>query len=174
MVTDKGRKPLPPYVSYRTFRTFIDGLQAGIPARIDRSYWGERDSGSTGTQLITALRFLALIDEIGTPMTRLRALVTAKGFQRTEALKQIANSAYDFLSSKSLDPQVATYGQLEEAFQSIYQVSGGVVPRSFKNFLTILKSDVVFPLPFFIKKKPKTPHTNREKNFNPLGGNIAT
>src|SRR3990170_640788 len=158
MVTDKGRKPLPPYVSYRTFRTFIDGLQAGIPARIDRSYWGERDSGSTGTQLITALRFLALIDEIGTPMTRLRALVTAKGFQRTEALKQIANSAYDFLSSKSLDPQVATYGQLEEAFQSIYQVSGDVARKCIK-FFNSLESDAGISLSSFIIKKSRTTHT---------------
>ena len=74
MIDDKGKRTLPPYVSYRTFRNFIDGLQMGIPARIDRSYWGDRYSGSSGTQLMTALRFLGLIDSHGTPTTRLRQL----------------------------------------------------------------------------------------------------
>jgi len=42
MVAEKGKKSLPPYVSYRTFRNFIDGLQTGMPSRIDRSYWGRQ------------------------------------------------------------------------------------------------------------------------------------
>ena len=104
MDNDTVRKALPPYVSYRTFRNFIDELQMGIPARIDRSYWGERYSGSTGTQLMTALRFLGLINGGGVPTTRLRQLVSAAGAQRPEVLKQIARTAFDFLSEKSLDP----------------------------------------------------------------------
>ena len=71
MVEDRGQKRLPPYVSYRTFQAFVDGLQQVIPARIDRSYWGERSSGSTGTQLMSALRFLGLIDVNDTPTNRL-------------------------------------------------------------------------------------------------------
>jgi len=155
MVNNRVRKSLPPYVSYRTFRNFVDGLQLGIPARIDRSYWGDRYSGSTGTQLMTALRFLGLIDSNGMPMTRLRQLVSAKGAQRPEILKQIAYTSFDFLSARILDPQVATYAQLEEAFYNTYQVTGDVARKCIKFFVS-LESDAGVPLSTFIMKKSKT------------------
>ncbi len=159
MVSDKDRKSLPPYVSYRTFRNFVDGLQLGMPARIDRSYWGERYSGSSGTQLMTALRFLGLIDSNHTPTIRLRQLVSAKGTQRSEILKQIGYDAFDFLSERSLDPQVATYAQLEEAFFHTYQVTGDVARKCIKFFIS-LESDAGVPLSPFIMKRSKTIHAN--------------
>jgi len=96
MVSNKPRRHLPPYVSYRTFQNFIDGLKQRMPARIDRSYWGDRLSGSTGTQLMAALRFLRLIDAGGVPTDRLRRLVSTRGSQRTELLREIAYEAFDF------------------------------------------------------------------------------
>lgn len=159
MVDDKSKKTLPPYVSYRTFRNFIDGLQLGIPARIDRSYWGDRYSGSSGTQLMTALRFLGLIDSTSIPTTRLRQMVSAKGAQRSEVLKQIGYSAFDFLSERSLDPRGATYAQLEEAFYNTYQVTGDVARKCIKFFIS-LESDAGVPLSPFIMKKTKTMRTN--------------
>ena len=159
MDNERGRKSLPPYVSYRTFRNFVDGLQLGIPARVDRSYWGDRYSGSTGTQLMTALRFLGLIDGNGMPTTRLRQLVSAKGAQRSEILKQIAYTSFDFLSERSLDPQVATYAQLEEAFYNTYQVTGDVARKCIKFFVS-LESDAGVPLSTFIMKRSKTIRTD--------------
>ncbi len=159
MLNDKGRKSLPPYVSYRTFRNFIEALQLGIPARIDRSYWGDRWSGSTGTQLMTALRFLGLIDGNGTPTTRLRQLVSAKGAQRSEVLKQISYSAFDFLTERSLDPQVATYAQLEEAFYNTYQVAGDVSRKCVK-FSINLETDAGVPLSPFIVRTSRTTRAN--------------
>jgi hypothetical protein len=155
VVIEKGRKSLPPYVSYRTFRNFIDGLQLGMPSRIDRSYWGERLSGSNGTQLMTALRFLGLIDSDGIPQTRLRQLVSARGTQRSEILKQIAYTAFSFLAERSLDPQVATYSQLEEAFYNTYQVTGDVARKCIKFFVN-LEGDAGIILSPFIMKKSKT------------------
>ena len=155
MTEDRGRKSLPPYVSYRTFRNFIDALQLGIPSRIDRSYWGERYSGSSGTQLMTALRFLGLIDSNGMPTTRLRQLVSAKGIQRSDILKQIAYNAYDFISAKLLDPQLATYAQLEEAFYNTYQVTGDVGRKCIKFFIS-LEGDAGIALSPFILKRSRT------------------
>jgi len=153
-MSDKGRKPLPPYVSYRTFRNFIDGLQLGIPSRIDRSYWGDKYSGSTGTQLMTALRFLGLIDNNGMPMTRLKQLVSAKGAQRTSILQQIAYVAFDFLAEGQLNPEVATYAQLEEIFYNNYQVTGDVSRKCIKFFVS-LESDAGVSLSPFIMKKSR-------------------
>jgi len=158
VVIEKIRKPLPPYVSYRTFRNFTDGLQLGMPDRIDRSYWGERYSGSNGTQLMTALRFLGLIDSSGIPTTRLRQLVTARGIQRSETLKQIGNSAYNFLVDRSLDLQVATYAQLEEAFYQSYGVTGDVARKCIKFFVS-LEGDAGIALSPFILKKSRATRT---------------
>ena len=72
MTADERRKHSPPYVSYKTFKHFIAKLQQRFPARIDRSYWGEMFSGSTGTQLILALRFLNLMDDNARPMPSLK------------------------------------------------------------------------------------------------------
>src|SRR4030042_255026 len=106
MVLDKEKRRLPPYVSYRTFRNFLDGLQVGgMPARIDRSYWGDRLSGTTGTQLISALRFLNLVDASGVPTNRLRMLVAARGPQRNELLRQVTFEAFAPLMKAGLDPQ---------------------------------------------------------------------
>ena len=155
MGNNRSRKSLPPYVSYRTFRNFIDGLQLGIPARIDRSYWGERFSGSSGTQLMTALRFLGLIDSNGTPLTRLIQLVSTRGSERSDILKQISYSAYNFLIDRSFDPQVATYAQLEKAFYSAYDVTGDVARKCIKFFIE-LESDAGTSLSPLLMKKSKT------------------
>jgi hypothetical protein len=155
LVDVRDKKALPPYVSYRTFRNFIDGLETGIPDRIDRSYWGDRYSGSSGTQLMTALRFLGLVDGTGIPTTRMRQLVSAKGAQRSEILKQIGHTAFDFLSERSFDPRGATYSQLEEAFYNNYQVTGDVARKCIKFFIS-LENDAGVPLSPFIMKRTKT------------------
>lgn len=159
MVNDKDKKTLPPYVSYRTFRNFVDGLQLGMPSRIDRSYWGDKLSGSNGTQLITALRFLGLLDSDGIPQTRLKQLVSARGTQKAEILKQVAYTAFSFLAGRLLDPQTATYAQLEEAFYNNYQVTGDVARKCIKFFLN-LESDAGIILSPFIVKKSKTIHAD--------------
>ncbi len=151
MVKESGRKRLPPYVSYRTFQNFLDRLQQGIPARIDRSYWSDRLSGSTGTQLMSALRFLGLIDANGTPTSRLRLLAQAKGAQRTEILRQLTSEAFIFLQG-SFDSQSGTYAQLEEAFHSTFELTDGVRRKCVK-FFVALASDAGMPLsPFIIKR----------------------
>jgi len=126
-----------------------------MPARIDRSYWGERFSGSNGTQLMTAIRFLGLIDSDGVPMSQLVQLVSAEGSQRSDILKQIGYGAYAFLMDKSLDPQVATYAQLEKAFYNAYEVSGDVARKCIKFFIE-LESDAGVPLAPLMMKKSRT------------------
>lgn len=152
MTSEKSRKRLPPYISYRTLRNFISRLQAQIPARIDRSYWGETLSGSTGTQLIAALRFLGLIDSGGKPSNRLRLLVPAKGEQQAEILREISSEAYDFVFGSSLDIQNATYSQLEEVFHDTFQLTPDVCRKCIKFFVS-LATEARIPLSPFMTKR---------------------
>lgn len=158
MTSDRIRKRLPPYVSYRTFHNFLEGLLQGIPARIDRSYWGDRLSGSTGIQLVSALRFLGLIDVNGLPTARLKQLVAAKGTLRSEQMKDMTTEAYSFLLGGSFDPQTATYAQLQEVFHYIFQLSGDVSRKCIKFFLA-LANDAGIPLSPFVTKRMRASHT---------------
>jgi hypothetical protein len=155
MAKDNQRKRLPPYVSYRTFYNFIDRLQQGIPSRIDRSYWSERLSGSNGTQLMSALRFLGLIDTSATPTSLCRQLVSARGPQRTEVLRQITSEAYSSLLQGSIDSQTATYSQLEEAFHNTFELTESVRRKCIK-FFVMLASDAGIPLSPFIMKRVRS------------------
>lgn len=137
MTEDKTRKRLPPYISYRSFRNFLDELQQGVPARIDRSYWGTRMSGSVGVQLVGALRFLGLIDTNAAPSDRLRKLIMLKGSSRADHLKQITVESFSFLSSVNM--QTATFGQLEEAFHATYQLTPNVKRKCIKFYIGIAK-----------------------------------
>jgi hypothetical protein len=154
LVTDRNKKRSPPYVSYRSFLTLLEELQRGIPARIDRSYWEDRFSGSTGTQLMSALRFLNLIDGNGVPTVSLKEMVTARGPARAEILKKISYESYSFLASKTLDSEKATYAQIEEVFNDLYQVDRDVARKCIK-FFTELAGDAEIPLSQFITKKSK-------------------
>lgn len=169
MTTDSLRKHLPPYVSYRTFRNFLNGLQQGIPARIDRSYWGDRWSGSTGSQLVAALRFLSLVDSNGVPTNRLKQLVSARDTQRTEILRQMASEAFAFLLRGSLDSQTATYAQIEELLHNTYQVTPDVSRKCIKFFVG-LASDAEIPLsPFIIKKSKVRTTSTGTRRISPKG-----
>ncbi len=157
MVNSKNRRLLPPYLSYRTFRNFIEGLQQGIPNRLDRSYLGERFASSTGTHLVATLRFLGLIDAGGTPTSRLRRLVSTKDDQRAELFKEITSEAYGFLLGGSFDPQTATYAQLQEIFQDRFPSTSDVGRKCIK-FFVALASDSGVRLSPFINERFRTAH----------------
>jgi hypothetical protein len=104
---------------------------------------------------MSALRFLGLIDMSGIPLTRLRQLVSATGAQKSDVLRQISHTAYDFLSERTFDPQLATYSQLEEIFYNSYQVTGDVARKCIKFFIS-MQEDAGVTLSPFITKRSKT------------------
>jgi hypothetical protein len=157
MTNDVNHKRLSPYISYRTFLNFIDGMQQQVPSRIDRSYWNNTLSGSTGTQLMAALRFLKLIDMNGKPSNQLKALSSAKGEQRTAIIKEIAVSSFAFIFQGSLEPQNATYAQLEELFHDTFQCTNDVARKCIKFFIA-MSTDAKVPLSPFITKRSKSSH----------------
>jgi len=109
-------RAVPPYVPYRTFRNFLESLKDGIPARIDRSVWGQRYSGSSGIQLMTALKVLDLMDDEGRPAETLERLVKAEGDERRRILHGVLEAHYAPVFA--LDLARATRAQFHEAFRS--------------------------------------------------------
>ena len=152
MTNDKSRKRLPPYISYRTFENFVSRLEKQVPSRIDRSYWGETISGSTGTQLMAALRFLNLVDNNGQPTGRLKLVASARGEQRAEALRAITSEAYNFVLHSPLDIQNATYAQLEEVFHDNFQLTADVGRKCIKFFISLASNSGTALSPFVTKR----------------------
>lgn len=76
----------PIYVSYLTFANLLDWLNevGTLPSEFDRSFWGPKFSGSTGTQLMTGLRFLGLLDE-----QRVKPLLEQLALANTEDRKAL-------------------------------------------------------------------------------------
>ena len=173
MTTEKGRKHLPPYVSYRTFYNFIERLQQRMPSRIDRSYWGELLSGSNGTQLMAALRFLYLIDINGKPMEMLKRLVEARGEQRTRILHDIADDAYGFVLKSSLDLESATYSQLVEVFHNTFQLTDDVSRKCVKFFIAIA-GDAGLKISPFITRRTRSARTNTGTKVSAKKSEIRT
>ena len=156
---NEQRKRLPPYVSYRTFSNFVNGLQQNMPSRIDRSFWGDLLSGSTGTQLMAALRFLGMIDANGRPTPILKSLATARLEQRASILREVASESYSFvLKSSLLEPSSATYAQLEEVFRGTFQIADDVGRKCIKFFIA-LAGDAGVPLSPFILRRSRSAHT---------------
>jgi hypothetical protein len=158
VISEKGRKHLPPYVSYRTFYNFLERLQQRVPSRIDRSYWGDLLSGSTGTQLMAALRFLNLIDVNGKPTEKLKPLVAAKGDIRTQLLRKITNESYNFVCGSSLDLGNATYAELRDVFHENFRLTDDVSRKCVKFFIALAK-DSGMTLSPFITKGIRSTHT---------------
>jgi hypothetical protein len=159
MTTEEGRKHSPPYVSYKTFGNFINTLQPQVPSRIDRSIWGEMFSGSTGTQLMAAMRFLNLIDANSRPTARLRVLPSASGEHRAALLRQMTEEAYAFALKGTLDTQNASYAELADVFQNSYHMKSDVCRKCIK-FFTEISKDAGISLSPQITKKRKVPRTN--------------
>lgn len=173
MSAEKGRKHLPPYVSYRTFLNFISNLQQRVPSRIDRSFWGDKLSGSTGTQLMAALRFLRLIDVNGKPTENLKILAAANGEAKTRILRDIANGSFDFVLNNSLDIESATYSQLEEIFNHTFQLTDDVNRKCIKFFIQLV-NDAGMPLSPFITRRTRSSHTTTRMNKSTRGNGNRT
>ena len=160
--SNSGRKLSPPYVSYRTFWNFIEGLQQTIPARIDRSYWGSRLSGTNGSQIVTALRFLGLTDANGFPTAMLRQLVGSRGSERVDAIRKIVRESYSFLAKDAPDPQTATYAQLEEAFRDHFQIAADVARKCIKFYICLATAGDI-KISSFVTNKTRNNHCGPSK-----------
>jgi hypothetical protein len=147
---EKTQEKMPPYVSYRTFRNFIDGLNP-LPPVIDRSVMPNL-GGSVQTQLLAALRYLGLIDTNNKTQDDLRNLVASSDETRKEALTGILKRAYPFLFQVGTDftLESGTAKQFWEAFQE--QGTTGDTTRKCGAFFLDAAKDAVIAISTYIEK----------------------
>lgn len=149
MKEDDGKK-IPPYVSYKTFTNFVEGLKNAMPGRIDRSVMSSL-SGAVQSQLASSLDYFELITGSGRPTEKLARLVNWEGAQRKHLLREMLASAYAFLF-KNLDMQNATTRQLQEEFSRV-GASGDTVRKCINFFLAAARDSELQLSPYFKKTR---------------------
>jgi hypothetical protein len=135
-MADQNPKSLfPPYVSYKLFTRFLNGLRDHLPARIDRSILSGM-SGGAQSALISTFEFFGLIDGSGAPTAALEHLVGVSGGAYNSALLNLLKAKYAFLDD--LDLKRATASQVHEAFRN-QGIAGSTVVKAMAFFLAAAK-----------------------------------
>jgi len=154
MPTNEIGKYPPPSVSYKSFNRLMNMLERNLSTRIDISYLSDKFSVRNSTNLMSAMRFLNIIDNSNRPTPVLKLLAVSTGEHHAALLRQVAYEAYAFVFIKGkLDPQTATYAELEAVFQNTYQMDDDICHKCIKFFIEFCK-DAGIPLsPEFSKKR---------------------
>ena len=152
MTAAQAQGPIPIYVSYLTFGNFLDWLREMnvVPSQIDRSLWSRKFSGSNGTQLMSGLRFLGLLDD-ESPTTGLEPLAMADDPTRMGLLRSVLEQAYGEDLIKDLP--LMTPGLLDQKLEEL----GTTNPthRKAVSFLVNASKAVGLTVPTQIAKKAR-------------------
>jgi hypothetical protein len=160
------RKGLPPYLSYRTFRSFIDSVSVGgVPNRIDRSMMASM-SGSNQALLVSAIRYLGLASEKGVSTPELESLVNAEGKERQEIWRRILSRAYSSFFNSRINLERATTKELSEVFAK-QGVSSTDTIRKCVTFFSLAAKDAGLKLSPHIK--PYAGRTQRTRRSRAIG-----
>jgi hypothetical protein len=124
----------------------------GIPVVID-SNLTQTMSGGTASALMSALRFLALVDQSGTPQDSLRQLVAAYDTDRwKEVFGDLVDQAYAGIIG-DLDLTTATRSMLDEKFRKNSKTAGQVLDKAARFYLGALEK----------MQRPVSPHFKLRK-----------
>ncbi|MBG0802969.1 DUF5343 domain-containing protein [Methylocystis sp. H4A] len=144
-----------PYIAYQTLKTFIAPLKEHVvPNRIDKSLL-RSFSGAVQGQLMTALKFLKLMEDDGRPTDALKSLVAAYGTDEWQgALYTVLGSSYPqmfVLPLASVSPS-----EFGEAFKKAYPCEGETLSKGVRFFLNAATEAGVHLSPFLTKgAKPR-------------------
>jgi hypothetical protein len=136
--TAKTEPRRPPYLPWSTVSTFIGRLSAtALPPKIDKSLMPTM-SGAVQGHLISALKFLGMLDGDGRVTERLRKLVKAHGNTDAwrEELRDLLGTAYDMGDRVDLD--TGTSAQLRAAFRDVWGVDGEMVEKATRFYLAAM------------------------------------
>lgn len=162
--------PVPPYVAYKTFKTFLRSLSQGVPARIDKSVMSSL-SGGVQNQLLQTLKFFNLVDANGAPQQSLHVLAGSIGAQEDKyatTLRNLMLRSYKFIFVPDQDGHDQnlvdmTAHQLQEHFAKV--ASGDTVQKCIAFFVPAAK-EAGFKLSPYItaRKKRAGGRTTRRKD----------
>jgi hypothetical protein len=168
------KKVSPPYIAFQSLKTMAASFKEhdAVPDRIDRSVL-TNFSGAVGAQIITALRFLGLIDSNGQPTPLMREFVESFNTPAWQAtLAKVLKEAYAPIFALNL--VTSTPAQFLERFRTTYDGAEDVTRKSITFFLNAVR-EAEIPISKFIMKarKPRTAPT-KKRTPRPAASDVNT
>lgn len=155
MDTEESSRPNPPYIPLMTLDNFIGKLKATVvPPVIDSSLTQSMSGGMSGA-LMSALRFLGLIEQGGKVRAPLKDLVAAHKTEKWKAaLVAVITPAYKNIVG-DLDLMTATPAMLEERFRTNGKCAGQVLEKAVRFYLAALTATDQSISPLLKGRKPR-------------------
>lgn len=154
------RKPLPPYLPYRTFLTFLDHLRAiGMPSHIDKSVMTNL-SGAMQSWLKSSLRYMQLVDANDVPSVMLNKLAESQGDDRKALLLTLFKQSYAFLDG-NIDLKNTTPQKLRTAIVDLG--AQGETVEKIMAFMVAMAKDANVPLSTLLTKRAPSVRKPRPK-----------
>jgi hypothetical protein len=150
------KRTAPPYLSFTTLNTFVDGLAVHMPTRIDKSLMKSM-SGASQSALIAALDYFGLRNG-DKPSDTLVALASTSGPERAATWKALITKGYAFLFSDGFDLKRATQGELDDKFRA-EGVTGETIRKCVAFFMAAAQAAGIDVSPRFRSIKTRTPRT---------------
>ncbi len=130
MANDSNASRVAVYLPYATLLTGIETLEVGLPAKLHKSVWRSQ-SGGVQAQLLSAFKFLRLIDDEGAVHDRLKQLVQEKE-NRDARLREVIGAAYPTIGP--LAASNASQKDFEDAMRE-YGVAGTTLDKAIRFYL---------------------------------------
>lgn len=134
-MADDTHSVAPPYATYKQFINFLNGLrETTVPQRIDRSVFGSM-SGGTAYSLLSALKFLKLIDDSGSPSGFFRKMVEADDIERKNLTAALLRHCYPTFFDGKIDLSQASSGQFDDHIREQFGSKGSTIDKQALFFL---------------------------------------
>jgi hypothetical protein len=128
------QETVPVYLSFKTFQSAIQSLRThGLPDSLDRTAFGSR-SGAEQTQILSAFRFMGLLNDSNKTQDPLRTLVKAKENTVEEKTVLTAILRQRYTNAFALNLESATPAQLDKAIGD-YGATGATKDRAVRFFI---------------------------------------
>ena len=129
-----GQKPVPVYLPFKSFQSAVQSLRThGLPSALDRTAFGSR-SGADQVQILSAFKFLGLIDDANRTQPILRNLISVAEGTADEKAILAALLKERYANIIALNLEAATPAQVNKAIAD-YGAGGSTTSRSVRFFL---------------------------------------
>jgi hypothetical protein len=138
MANEQQSKQIPPYLPYKTLMSSLENLAQGIPPVLDRSIW-KNQPGTVQSQILSAYKFLGLMNEQNGPTDVLRFLVEHRESPMPTMKKIIEDKYKSLLDKHALNTMTTT--MLANEFESVFQVDGETKKKGIRFLLQAAKAN---------------------------------
>lgn len=168
MPDEQQSKLSPPYLPYKTLLSSLENLGQGIPPKLDRSIW-KNQPGTVQSQILSAYKFLGLMNDASGPTESLKELVQHRATPR-DVMKKIIEARYKAILAHDLS--IMTTTMLNSEFETAFGVESETKKKAVRFFLQAAKANG-FALSKFLLDQTRVSTGTRKKRASKRDNDTA-